>query len=338
MGQSTVIVTCANPACNKDFGKPRNEFNRSEKLGREHFCSLKCFANLKGLRNFKDKANTNHTYLKRGSEKDHFSPFRYHLKVMIKSAKHRNQECSVKLAELKLLWEEQKGICPYTGWNLVLLNGHGEYKCATFTPNRASVDRKDSSLGYTLENIQFVAAIANFTKNAFTEQDLIEFCYQVNRFRYGENTREALDSLGINNYGNIFKLTAETTRYLGTGTRRDEYSPFRQYHKLARRRVKGRSRECTITVQELKELWEKQGGCCPYTGWELDNPETTNEWDNYKLHPRRASLDRIDSSVGYVPGNVQFVAVMANYGKRDFKEDELLEFCKAVVNYKLRNQ
>gem|GEM_PF-6560452 len=91
-----------------------------------------------------------------------------------------------------------------------------------------------------------------------------------------------------------------------------EYSPFRQHLKLARRRVKGKDRQCTITLQYLKELWEKQGGRCPYTGWELDNPETTKDWDNRPLHPRRASLDRIDSSLGYVPGNVQFVSVIAN--------------------------
>jgi hypothetical protein len=111
-----------------------------------------------------------------------------------------------------------------------------------------------------------------------------------------------------------------------------EYSPFRQHLKLARRRVKGKDRQCTITLQYLKELWEKQGGRCPYTGWELDNPETTKDWDNRPLHPRRASLDRIDSSLGYVPGNVQFVSVIANFAKCDFPEDVLLQFCKAVVD------
>jgi hypothetical protein len=45
-------------------------------------------------------------------------------------------------------------------------------------------------------------------------------------------------------------------------------------------------------------------------------------------------LDRIDPHGGYVPGNVQFVSVIANLGKRDFKQEELLEFCQAVAEYR----
>ena len=37
--------------------------------------------------------------------------------------------------------------------------------------------------------------------------------------------------------------------------------------------------------------------------------------------------------MGYVPGNVQFVSVIANFGKRDFREEELLKFCQAVAEY-----
>ena len=62
----------------------------------------------------------------------------------------------------------------------------------------------------------------------------------------------------------------------------------------------------------------------------LFTPNCTSEWDSNVLHPKTASLDRIDSCKGYVFGNVQFVSVMANYGKRDFLEEELLRFCKAV--------
>ena len=53
------------------------------------------------------------------------------------------------------------------------------------------------------------------------------------------------------------------------------------------------------------------------------------------MHPNTASLDRIDSSLGYIPGNVQFVSVIANYAKRDFQEEELFEFCEAVVRNRL---
>ena len=325
MGNSQVFVICQNPACCQEFSKRLAEFNRSEKLGRPHFCSLKCHAQYRGLNNFKGRVNRDTSHLRDIIRRDIFSPFRYHLRVMKKSAKRRKQECPVTLADLKLLWEKQKGICPYTGWKLVLLPCTTDYESTSLTTNRASVDRIDSSQGYTTDNIQFVAVIANFAKMAFAEEDLINFCQEVYKYR----------NLDLDNF--IYRDVASCiSTNLFSGNRRDEYSPFRQHFKLARRRVKTHGRECTITLEYLKELWEKQGARCPYSGWELDNPETTAHWDEYQLHPKRASLDRIDSSIGYVPGNVQFVSVIANFGKRDFPEEKLLEFCQAVVDYRVK--
>jgi hypothetical protein len=334
MGQPAVTLTCANPACGKLFTKPRGEFNRSERLGRQHFCSLKCSAQLNGIKNFKGRLNTDTSYLRDIIRRDEYSPFRYCWKFIKKSVKHRNKESSVTLLDLKQVWERQQGICPYTGWELVLLPCTTSYLGMPLTPNRASVDRRDSSKGYTPDNIQFVAIIANFAKNAFPEEQLIEFCYAVTGFwGQGHKSYRPLGDAGECNINTFPQLIAEPARQVN---RRDEYSPFRQHLKLARRRVKGKDRQCTITLQYLKELWEKQGGRCPYTGWELDNPETTKDWDNRPLHPRRASLDRIDSSLGYVPVNVQFVSVIANFAKCDFPEDVLLQFCKAVVDSSVR--
>lgn len=323
MSASKVVVICQNLPCAKEFTKRQSEFNRSQKLGRPHFCSLKCHAQYRGVSNFKGRVNRDTTHLRDIIRKDDFSPFRYHLRVMKKSAKRRKQECDVILADLKLLWEKQNGICPYTGWKLVLLSCTTDYESTTLTINRASVDRIDSAKGYTLDNIQFVAVIANYAKMAFAEEDLIKFCQDVYEYR----------KLSIENISRDVITSVSTNLFLGT--RRDEYSPFRQHFKLARRRVKTHGRECTITLEYLKELWEKQDGKCPYTGWKLDNPETTAHWDNHQLDPRTASLDRIDSSLGYILGNVQFVSVMANFAKRDFQEEQLLEFCQAVAEYQL---
>ncbi len=319
MGLSVVVLTCENSACNKEFTKPLAEFKRSEKLGRKHYCSLRCFAQTQAIYNLEGKRKTDH--LKKGSDRDAFSPFRHPLKIIKKSSKKRNAQYTVTLEELKLLWEQQKGICPYTGWELELLPCTNDYERTGLTPKRASVDRKDCFKGYTLDNIQFVAVIANCAKNVFSEEELIEFCCEVTNFKQR-----------VNEFGHSNKHAADSNCL--TMLWRDEYSPFRQHFKLARRRMKTHGRECGITLEYLKKLWEKQGGRCAYAGWELDNPETTNDWNHSQLHPRKASLDRIDSSVGYVPGNVQFVSLIANFAKRDFKEEELLEFCQAVAEYR----
>jgi len=96
------------------------------------------------------------------------------------------------------------------------------------------------------------------------------------------------------------------------------------------RRARNRKINLQLEIDDLKAIWEKQEGKCPYTGWELVLP-------NYKLRktPRTASMDRIDSSKGYTKDNIQFVSVMANYAKNDFEEDCMKDFCKAIhQNYK----
>lgn len=44
------------------------------------------------------------------------------------------------------------------------------------------------------------------------------------------------------------------------------------------------------------------------------------------------SIDRIDSSVGYVRGNVQFVCDVANRMKQDLSHKELLVWCKKILD------
>lgn len=43
------------------------------------------------------------------------------------------------------------------------------------------------------------------------------------------------------------------------------------------------------------------------------------------------SIDRIDSSIGYVRGNVQFVCDVANRMKQDLSQEELLVWCKKIL-------
>ncbi|KYC37111.1 hypothetical protein WA1_46620 [Scytonema hofmannii PCC 7110] len=82
MSKSEIFVICENPACSKEFTKRLAEVKRSEKLGRQHFCSKSCYGKFKGLMNFGDKINKDTSYLRNIIRRDAFSPYRYHLKVI----------------------------------------------------------------------------------------------------------------------------------------------------------------------------------------------------------------------------------------------------------------
>lgn len=101
--------------------------------------------------------------------------------------------------------------------------------------------------------------------------------------------------------------------------KKDEYSDLRVFMRLARRR----DNEQDLTLDYLKNLWEQQNGTCPLTGWVLSLDR--------KAKPNQASLDRIDSNKGYVQGNVRYIALIANLCKWSFTDEQVIEFCKAVV-------
>lgn len=117
---------------------------------------------------------------------------------------------------------------------------------------------------------------------------------------------------------------------LVAGNRRDEYTPFRWFVLRAQYRNRKKKYGCDVNVEYLKNIWDSQKGKCPITGWDLILPQDTKDgWAEYK--PINASLDRIDNSKGYIEGNVRFIAVMANLARQSFTDEQLIEFCKAVV-------
>jgi hypothetical protein len=134
---------------------------------------------------------------------------------------------------------------------------------------------------------------------------------------------------GIANAVNLPDSTVEGAVHLNPANKRDDLSPFRWHF----RNTKRRNKDFNLTLQDIKDQWELQGGVCPYTGWHLKNMPTTNLVHQLPLTPDRASLDRIDSTKGYVPGNIQFVSIMAQYAKNCFSEQQLLDFCKQVVTH-----
>jgi hypothetical protein len=128
----------------------------------------------------------------------------------------------------------------------------------------------------------------------------------------------------------------------------DALSPFRHYHKTLRSRIKwyrkikkGRfilfnkdpRRQLMVTVEDLKNQWDKQKGICPYTGILLKIPRSAYGWEKIPKNFLRASIDRIDSSKGYTKDNIQFISLMANYAKHEFDDSELIKFCQAVSKY-----
>lgn len=101
----------------------------------------------------------------------------------------------------------------------------------------------------------------------------------------------------------------------------------RSYLSYLLSKARSRKADCTITVDELMEVYEAQAGLCALSGVEMTRLLGTGDRVNTNM-----SLDRIDSSKGYVPGNVQIVCALVNIMKQSMSNEELVMWCKRIVD------
>ncbi len=80
----------------------------------------------------------------------------------------------------------------------------------------------------------------------------------------------------------------------------------------------------TITLEELMQQLEKQEYRCYYSGIPLDLSAQK------EMCP---SLDRLDSSKSYVPGNVVICLWCINRAKSNMTEEEFLVLCKTITRW-----
>jgi hypothetical protein len=99
------------------------------------------------------------------------------------------------------------------------------------------------------------------------------------------------------------------------------------WHKIVLEARK-RALPVSITIAQAWRLFVEQEGKCALTGMRLRMRGRNSEEQRER---GTASLDRIDSTKGYVPGNVQWVHKDVNLMKNEFAEEYLLRMCRLVV-------
>lgn len=91
----------------------------------------------------------------------------------------------------------------------------------------------------------------------------------------------------------------------------------------ARASAKNKGYEFSINKQDMIDAWKAQDGKCIYTKWEMSTK--TND-------SKLVSIDRIDSSKGYIVGNIQLTCWCVNRAKSFMEENEFREMCKAIAD------
>lgn len=139
--------------------------------------------------------------------------------------------------------------------------------------------------------------------------------------RLGKNNYCSRSCCGKATIGNI-KERSDYDISKHANNRKDGYSGIREFL----RRIKSRAHESDLTLQSLKELWDKQN-ICPYSGVQLSLPTGSGKHS----HLTTASLDRIDSSRGSMLDNVQFVSSAINYMKNNMSHEDTVILCNNIA-------
>lgn len=96
------------------------------------------------------------------------------------------------------------------------------------------------------------------------------------------------------------------------------------YYGRLRKGAASRGFAFTVTIDGLWELLENQGHRCNLSGLPIHLGAITSD-------QHTASVDRIDNTQGYVPGNVQWVHKDVNFMKLQHSQQHFLDLCARVT-------
>lgn len=103
-----------------------------------------------------------------------------------------------------------------------------------------------------------------------------------------------------------------------------------------RSKARERSLDFNISKQYLWDLYEKQNRKCALSGVPIEIASTLVKSGTGKRIDRTnhtASLDRIDNSLPYIEGNLQWVHKKVNGMRRQYSIREYIDWCTLVADY-----
>jgi hypothetical protein len=91
---------------------------------------------------------------------------------------------------------------------------------------------------------------------------------------------------------------------------------------------RSRVKKVTITKEDLREQFSKQGGCCYWFGIPIDiNDVYTSN------NPLAPSVDRLDNDKDYHKNNIVICTILANMGRGKCEERLVEKVMKKIKNF-----
>lgn len=145
----------------------------------------------------------------------------------------------------------------------------------------------------------------------------------------GQIIRTRLDRV-VRGNPNSCGCKSRAYNYVERRNKLGEDYPFYILFKKCLKRAKKTNLEITITASDLKHQYDMQNGKCFYTHQEIILPLsfTSKSSDISNL----VSVDRTDSSKGYIVGNIQLTTKTINILKLNYTHEEFLDICHTIAS------
>ena len=209
-------------------------------------------------------------------------------------ARERNLPFDVDKEFLSDLFEKQDRKCILSGIDI------------SFRGKTASLDRINSKIGYIKENLQWTHKDINRMKWNCDQDEFIKWCSLVafpnieeNNLVMGKDVEHAY------NWSGIGDLSGKSW------TNIKKHAIKRKIH-------------FDICIEQAWDIFLSQNSKCAITGVDIFLSV------NYKKINSSASLDRINSDLGYITGNIQWVHKKVNMMKSFFDQQHFIDMCKKV--------
>jgi hypothetical protein len=93
------------------------------------------------------------------------------------------------------------------------------------------------------------------------------------------------------------------------------------------------AKEIDVDLDYVYNIGASQDFLCALTGIELEFTRGGTYWGGKWCNPNSCTIDRIDNSKGYIPGNIQLVAWKPNCMRNHWPLDEMIDLCKDVARW-----
>lgn len=214
------------------------------------------------------------------------------------------------------LYDLQDGLCALTYQKMThnAVNDRTLESTHIMNPLNISIDRIDSSKGYTVDNIRLVAADVNRIRLDINDTNLQVICRDIVRHtNYLTIQKKSL------NYG---FLPEKYTKKILPGLEKFIHTKILE----SRGNAKKRKISFDIDEDDVLDKFIEQNGKCNLSGQILTFSREDHTIDT------NLSIDRIDSNKDYTLDNIQLVCGIINRMKSDFSNEKFIMYCNEI-NY-----